>query len=58
MVDPCFREQFELREQCSTPRYEAILSMLPRVYVGLSDRLPLVSVCVVARLEEQLVVHR
>mmetsp|Transcript_11841 Transcript_11841/g.31036 ORF Transcript_11841/g.31036 Transcript_11841/m.31036 type:complete len:189 (+) Transcript_11841:1195-1761(+) len=41
VVDPCFREQFELRAQCATPRYEAVLALLPKVYVGHVDRLPL-----------------
>ncbi|KAF5839832.1 hypothetical protein DUNSADRAFT_18494 [Dunaliella salina] len=41
VVDPCFREHFELRSQCTTPRYEAVLALLPKVYVGHVDRLPL-----------------
>lgn len=48
VVDPCFRDQFELRAQCATPRYEAVLALLPRVYVGHVDRLPLVRACACA----------
>jgi len=50
-VDPSFKDQFELRAQCTTPRYEAVFALLPRVYVGHVDRLSLVCascVCVCA----------
>jgi len=43
VVDPTFRDHFELRATCSTQRYEALLALLPRMYVGQADRLPLVS---------------
>ncbi|KXZ51549.1 hypothetical protein GPECTOR_12g512 [Gonium pectorale] len=40
IVDPELREQFEVA--MPTPRYEALVSALPRVYVGAEERLPLV----------------
>jgi hypothetical protein len=43
IVDPAFKEQFELGNNASE-RYKAILDALPSVFVGLEDRLPLVSI--------------
>ncbi|GLI63888.1 hypothetical protein VaNZ11_007005 [Volvox africanus] len=40
IVDPELREQFEVA--MPTSRYEALVSALPRVYVGAEERLPLV----------------
>ncbi|KAG2448713.1 hypothetical protein HYH02_006069 [Chlamydomonas schloesseri] len=40
IVDPELREQFEVA--MPTPRYEALVAALPRVYVGAEERLPLV----------------
>lgn len=40
IVDPELREQFELA--MPTPRYDALVAALPRVYVGAEERLPLV----------------
>ncbi|GLC37313.1 hypothetical protein PLESTB_001137300 [Pleodorina starrii] len=40
IVDPELREQFEVATP--TPRYEALVSALPRVYVGAEERLPMV----------------
>lgn len=38
IIDPCFREQFEIAH--ATPRYAAVLEALPAVYVGPEDRMP------------------
>ncbi len=40
IVDPELREQFDVANP--TPRYEALVGTLPRVYVGAEERLPLV----------------
>lgn len=40
IVDPELREQFEVA--MPTPRYEALVSAMPCVYVGAEERLPLV----------------
>ncbi|KAG2433007.1 hypothetical protein HXX76_008734 [Chlamydomonas incerta] len=40
IVDPELREQFEVA--MPTPRYDALVAALPRVYVGAEERLPLV----------------
>lgn len=43
IVDPGLRDQFAVGRHATTERYEALAAVLPRVYVGHEDRLPLVS---------------